>query len=119
MESNNEKLIKSQAESLASKTGVTNQATQGNLRRYCKVVGGLINAARLDTTGKAMQKIRDNICDNLPKDFNDQFKAGKTMDEVRKFYWIEEFVKIWYAMGLNKTFYDALVETEYKNVVKQ
>lgn len=107
-----EKVTHTITNALVKKAGVTTDNSPDNVKRYCIFVGGLISAARHDPTGNAMNKIRVNILNNLPKDVADFVKHGKTKDEIINFYWdCKEFQELFNKLGFNKQTLESMVDS--------
>ena len=106
-------IANSVADKIVKKANVTEELSSSNLRRYCKLVEANIKAARFDSTGGAVNKIRLNILDNLPKDFHDDLKKGYSKDYLVKFFYGEpSFVKIWNDLGLDFNMFETLLDKE-------
>ena len=106
------------ADKLIKKSGVTNELSQSNVKKYCVFVESMISAVRHDNTGTGLSKIRSNILDNLPKDIEDLFTGKQrlysdrlpTQDEVFNFYWdVKEFQDVWNKLGFSKELYEGIV----------
>jgi hypothetical protein len=97
-----QKVVKSTTEKLIKKSGVTSELSPQNLRRYCSFVSDQISASKLDVSGRALGKIRENVMTNIGLDLEDNFKSGKSIEDMTKFFWGEEkFQKLWEKLGLS------------------
>lgn len=122
-----EKVTKGTVDKLIKKSGVTNELTQSNVRKYCIFVESMISAVRIDATGTGLNKIRTNILDNLPKDIEELFSGKQrlysdrlpTQDEVFNFYWdVKEFQVIWGKLSLSKELLEGIVLNAKEKVEK-
>lgn len=108
-----EVVVEKVAGNIISKAGVTTEDTQENLKRYSKVVLGLISMVSLDHTGQGLQGIRQNIITNLPPDLRKKWNEGKSADEIIRFYWdVPEFVEVFKKLGWDREFLEGMVEGE-------
>lgn len=100
------------ADKIIAKAGITNDNTQENIRKYSILVMSMISATKVDPTGQAINKIRQNILSNLPLDIKDFKNTGKNNEEIVKFYWdVLDFQKMWVKLGWDKEYLENLVES--------
>jgi hypothetical protein len=108
-----QKIADKVSSTIIKKAGVTDELSNANLRRYCKVVEAQIKVSKLDVSGGALSKIRSNILENLPKDIYDDLKKGHDVEYLTKFFYGEpSFVKIWNDLGLDFNMFKTLLDEQ-------